>query len=196
MRNCLDWSDDYENYNAAYDLNLAGKRAYTFMFYVYQGTSYQQERLGGYVCSPQLNKIGRKNAGYEMMRRITKGTLIMHNVNGKIVAMSVAECDCYEAKQPHKFNNGTIEGYKVDVDYYDFEVPISVKQHANCLKEHYVKDSAFTVEGRGKQLYMCKIANEHAKFFLELAINNQTDTNLIEHLTQAIIKLDVEELNS
>lgn len=43
------------------------------IFYVFQGETYNEESSGGYVWSPQLNKSGRKNAGYTMMTQVKKG---------------------------------------------------------------------------------------------------------------------------
>ena len=59
-----------------------------------------EERTCGYVWSPQLNRSGGKNAGYTMMTSIRKGDFILHNSNSKIVSISIAKSDCYEANQP------------------------------------------------------------------------------------------------
>ena len=39
------------------------------VYYVFQGMTYDNERTGGYVWSPQLAKGGRKNAGYDRMTK-------------------------------------------------------------------------------------------------------------------------------
>ena len=70
------------------------------VFYVFQGETYNEERVGGYVWSPKLNKSGGKNAGYTMMTNIRKGDFILHNSNGKIMSLSIAKDDCHEANQP------------------------------------------------------------------------------------------------
>lgn len=67
------------------------------VYYVFQGETYDEERAGEYVWSPQLNKSGGKNVGYTMMTNIHKGDFILHNSNGKIVSISVAKDDYYEA---------------------------------------------------------------------------------------------------
>ena len=57
------------------------------VYYVYQGETYEEERKGGYVWSPKFTKSGGKNAGYTMMTFIKKGDFILHNSNGKIMAI-------------------------------------------------------------------------------------------------------------
>ncbi len=81
------------------------------VYYVFQGETYAEERAGGYVWSPQLNKSGGKNAGYTMMTNIRKGDFILHNANGKVVSISVAKDDYYEAIQPHELALDQLESY-------------------------------------------------------------------------------------
>ena len=66
------------------------------VFYVFQGETYDHERRGGYVWSPKLARGGRRNAGYAMMSNVRKGDFILHNSNGKIMAISIAKTDCYD----------------------------------------------------------------------------------------------------
>ena len=166
------------------------------IFYVHQGQTYREERTGGYVWSPQLNKGGWKNAGYTTMTEIRKGDYILHSVNGKIMAISVADSDCYEANQPKEleaaettvdWNN---DGYRVDTHYYDFDNPLNITEHSEWLRENYINLSAFDVNGRGKQQYMCNLAYEHADFILKIAIERQSDTNVRSVLENALASLN------
>ena len=165
------------------------------IFYVHQGETYNEERAGGYVWAPQLNKKGGKNIGYTTMTKIHKGDFILHSVNGKVMALSIAECDCYEANQPHELSvadttvNWNYIGYRVDTYYYDFDTPVDLIDCYDWLKEHYVKGSAFTIKGKGKQQYMCNLANEHATFILGIAIKKQNDTRVINALKKALLEV-------
>ena len=155
------------------------------IFYVFQGETYEQERAGQNVWSPQLERRGHKNAGYTMMTNIKKGDYILHNSNGKIMAISKAKVDCYIAKQPKELSQAETsviwndEGYRVDTEYIDFDVPIIVTNYKEWLKEHAIPCSAFTVKGVGKLQYMCSLADEHAIFLLERAISLQRDKELL-----------------
>ena len=63
-----------------------------------------------------------------MMTSILKGDFILHNSNGKIVSMSIAKSDCYDANQPLELSmvDTSVEwddkGYRIDTDYFDFEL--------------------------------------------------------------------------
>lgn len=63
-----------------------------------------------------------------MMTSILKGDFILHNSNGKIVSMSIAKSDCYDANQPLELSmvDTSVEwddkGYRIDTDYFDFDL--------------------------------------------------------------------------
>ncbi|MBR3663944.1 MAG: hypothetical protein IKN64_04725 [Desulfovibrio sp.] len=120
------------------------------VYYVFQGETYKDERIGGYVWSPQLNKSGRNNAGYTMMKNIRKGDFILHNSNRKIVSISIAKNDYYEANQPIELYTANTsikwshKGFRVDSDYCDLDVPVIVTNYKQWLADHYIEGSAFT----------------------------------------------------
>ena len=165
------------------------------VYYVFQGETYNEERTGGYVWSPQLNKNGGKNAGYTMMTNIRKGDFILHNSNGKIMSISVTKDDYYEANQPRELLVADTsvkwddEGYRVDTEYFDFDVPVLATNHKQWLADHYIEGSAFTRTGTGKQQYMCHLADEHAIFLLETAITLQKDKDVLAHLKDALAEI-------
>ena len=165
------------------------------VFYVFQGETYDQERPGGYVWAPKLNRNGGKNAGYSMMTNIRKGDFILHNVTGKVVSISIAQTDYYEAKEPHELvvADTSVDwdeaGYRVDTDYFDFDVPLLTITDKEWLEEHYIEGSAFTRAGRGKQQYMCHLADEHAIFLLEKAIKLQRNSDVLKHLKAALAEI-------
>ena len=64
------------------------------LFFVNQGATYKEERMGSYLWAPKLDKSGHKNCGYELMKEIHKGDFILNNADGKIVAISIANEDC------------------------------------------------------------------------------------------------------
>lgn len=162
------------------------------VYYVYQGETFDEERSGGYVWSPKLTKNGKKNAGYTMMTNVKKGDFILHNSNGKIMAVSIAKADCKDGKQPKELAdaNTTIswdnDGYRIDTEYYDMDVPLQVTNHKQWLSDHYKEGSAFTVKGTGKQQYMCSIDDEQAVYLMENAIKLQSDENTIKMLKAAL----------
>ena len=162
------------------------------IFYVYQGDTYKIERDGGYVWSPQLDKNGHRNSGYSKMMEIKKDDFILHNCNGKIMAISIAENDCYRSDQPLELVNANTvttwntDGYRIDTKYYEFDTPFLVTEYKEWLKVHFEKYSAFTVNGTGKQQYMCSINETQALFLIKKAISKQSDYQIINILKAAI----------
>lgn len=161
------------------------------VYYVFQGETYNEEFYGGYVWSPQYAKGYRKNAGYEMMKKIRKGDFILHNSNGMLRAISIAKTDCYGADQPEELKNANTiyewndSGYRIDTEYYPFDMYVDMTNYQGWLSDHYHQDSAFTIYGRGKQQYMCHLSDDHALFILKEAIAAQRGEKLLQVLTAA-----------
>lgn len=165
------------------------------VFYVFQGVTYEKEKAGGYVWSPQLTKNGKKNAGFSNMTKIKKDDFILHNQNGKVVAISVALSDCEEVEQPSELMVGdganlwSKEGYRVAVSYYPFDIELETIDFREWLIKNHKKNSAFTVKGKGKQQYMCTLAEEHAVYILEKAIDIQKNNATLIHLNTALTEI-------
>jgi hypothetical protein len=62
-------------------------------FYVYQNKTYYEEKRGGFLWSPKYAKGWSLNAGYETMKQVRQGDLILHSCQGEIVAISIAAKD-------------------------------------------------------------------------------------------------------
>ena len=60
-------------------------------FWVYQNKTFFEEANGGFLWSPKYAKDGKKNPGYEAMKEVHKGDIILHSYMGRIVAISKAK---------------------------------------------------------------------------------------------------------
>lgn len=167
------------------------------VFYVYQGSTFNEEFKGGFVWSPKLNKNGGENRGFSTMTKIKKGDFIIHHCNGEIRAISLAKTDCYDSNKPsYKVGAGNSwdnDGYRVDCDYKLLDNPIKLAEHKNWLKEHYSEESAFTRLGTGKQQYMCTITEQHALYLLKEAIKLQSTKETRKILNDALIDIREDE---
>src|SRR5699024_12747289 len=129
------------------------------IFYVFQGVTYELEKEGGYVWSPQLTKNGKKNSGYSNMMKIKKGNFILHNQSGKVVAISVARGNYKIIDRPSEFDQSETadlwnkEGYLVKLKYYPVDEDLNRADFRQWLIDKYKKNSAFAVIGRIKQRY-------------------------------------------
>lgn len=166
------------------------------IFYVYQGDTYKEERSGGYVWLPKLNTSGSKNIGYEMMTNVKKGDFIIHHCNGKIVAISVAKTNCYDSIKPSELSiprasiDWNDEGYRIDTIYFDMDVPLIVTEHKAWLAANYKKGSAFTINGTGKQQYMCSIDNQQASYLLKKTLKLQKSEAVKDIIKSALVDIN------
>ncbi|MCI2899070.1 HNH endonuclease [Staphylococcus hominis] len=160
------------------------------IFYVYQGETYFDERDGGFLWSPKLNESGHQNSGYNMMTNIKKGDFILHHHEGKLMAISIAQTDYFEAEKPvYQNNKGASwnnDGYRINTYYNEFPTPIKMGDHKKWLASHHKENSAFTRQGMGKQQYMCSIDDEHAFYLLKEAIKFNKNTQVIKYLNNAL----------
>ena len=125
------------------------------------------------------------------MTEINKGDFIIHSEDSHIRAISVAKTDCYEAEQPNElytasdgsWNN---EGYRIDCEYFVLENQLNIKAEKSWLASHHDDKSAFDVNGKCKQQYMCSISDEHAIYLLEKALESQNSRTLKGVLQSAL----------
>lgn len=154
------------------------------IFYVCQNQTYKQESKGQYLWSPQKAKDGTNNAGYKNMSSVKKGDIIFHGARQTTYAISIAQADCYIANQPLEISEVVNEsqwnndGYRVDSKYFLLSNPVNMRSLFGWFKSHYKKNSAFTVTGECKQLYLNILDVEHAKFIINKSLDMEQDINV------------------
>lgn len=168
------------------------------VFLVNQGKTWKQERAGGFLWSPQIDKAGHNNAGYMLMRSVQKGDYILHNKGGAIAAISIAQTDCYDAMQPEKVreNSGGYDwndiGFRVDTEYYDFGVPVPTADLALWSKLHPHEGSCFQVDGKLKLRYLCNVAEEDARHIIAEALKGEHDPTVKTVLYDALSSFNID----
>lgn len=171
------------------------------LFYVFQSTNYQEEKNANIVFSPQRRSDNIKNIGYSNMTLIKKGDYIFHHANSYLRAISKTTDDCKESNMPIQLNE-TNEiwnrpAYLVNTQYYELEKPLLIKNYRKWIIDNYYKNGPFDMMGRGRQLYMTILPIQFALFFLEEAIKQQHNLQVIEFLTELkneIINIEAENI--
>lgn len=148
------------------------KRQY---FFVFQNESFDEEYKGGYLWAPQYGNSGRRVSHWEQMKNVRKGDLIIHSYIKKIVAVSIAKTDVYEADRPSELpNQWETEGWKVDTEYYLINNPIVTSDHMDVLmKLQPAIDAPFNRIGRGNTGYLFKASKEMAEYILKESVSIQ-----------------------
>ena len=161
------------------------------IFLVNQTKTYKFERDGNYLWAPKLDKNGHRNRGYDLMKDVRKGDFILHNSGGKISAISVVQEDCKSANKPEEIRKAKIDydwsddGWIVKTEYYEFDEAIPTSDLREWVKENNTGGSAFQIDGKLLQRYLCNLSILHADYIIETAINLQEEEEVIRVLNLA-----------
>lgn len=169
------------------------------IYLVNQGKTWKQERAGGFLWSPQVDKAGHQNAGYALMQNVKKGDYILHNKGGQIAAISIAKANCYAAIQPEEVreNSGTYDwddcGFRIDTEYYDFTVPLLNSDLAQWSKLHPQANSCFQSDGKLKLRYLCNVAEPDARHMINEALRLERDPQVKAVLYDAVTSIECDQ---
>ena len=135
-------------------------------FFVFQNKTFDKEFHGGYLWAPKGRFSHWKN-----MCNIKKGDIIFHSNHKKIVAVSIATSDCYEANQPKELQIEEMwenDGWKVNCNYYLMKEPIITSDYMqDILKIQPTKYAPFNTLGRGNTGYLFDCSVKMAELFLD-----------------------------
>ena len=141
-------------------------------YIVMQGQTYHEEKEMGIIWSQQQDKGGSTPHSWERMKEVQKDDRIFHYVKGYITAISVAKGAYRTAPRPEQLSTQpgwNEEGFLVETNYHELDVPLSVKEHFPCILPLLpVKYSAFQEDGNGNQGYLYPCNEKLAIQFLEL----------------------------
>ena len=148
---------------------------------VYQGTSFERARKGGYLWAPKAGKNGQTPAHWKNMERVRPGDLIFSAFNGALRAVSEASQPAYTAPVPDarddQFWAG--DGWRLDVAYSDLPKPMFfVEWVPAVLGEMPTIHSPFTSAGRPNQGYLYELPNSVGEYIATLARDQGVD---LEH---------------
>ena len=115
---------------------------------------FLDENKGGFLWSPQYRTDGRKHPGYETMKEVKAGDIIIHSTLSAIFAISRAKTDCYPSQNPGgAFSNYGPNGYGkeqylCDVSYQlaDYIFEKLYKSQKNILDWKNIKKFAGILE--------------------------------------------------
>ncbi|MDP4549779.1 HNH endonuclease [Alkalihalobacillus macyae] len=140
-------------------------------FIVMQGDTYQEEKDACVIWSPKEDKSGNEPHSWKRLKEVHAGDQLFHYVRGNIVAVSIVKKDCKEAHKPSTLLNHhkTTNGYLVQLEYYELDIPVNVKEH---FQEIYpllpLKYAPFQNDANGNPGYLYPCNEELAIKLLEL----------------------------
>lgn len=166
-------------------------------YFVFQNKSFEHEHKGGYLWAPKSTENGKRVSHWESMKGVKKGDLILHSVNKKLVAVSIAKGDCIDAQQPDEIKRERLwqdDGYMVYTEYFDLKDTIITSTHKDKILELQPKVNApFNRLGRGNTGYLFNSNKELSKYLIEEILKVQRDANttyIIESLIKRCFKYE------
>ncbi len=139
------------------------------VFWVYQNRTYYEEKAGGFLWSPKYTQNGRRHPGYETMKEVKPGDIIIHSYKTHIVAMSIAKTRCFSCDRPSlAFSDWALDGWKIECDYYVLPSPLSIRTISSELYEIQPSNGPLIASKTGKQQYLCNATKRMLDCILNL----------------------------
>lgn len=156
-------------------------------FLVFQGDTYEEEKLLSCLWAPKLDKGGNEQHHHKRLLDVNIGDQVIHLENRKIRAISKTKSKAYDCECPREFSRPAWprDGRKIDLDLTEFDTPIDVDSIFDKIKDKLLeKYSPFQEDGRGNQGYFYEIGANVFNTILNTDFNE--DTNNTESSAQNI----------
>jgi 5-methylcytosine-specific restriction protein B len=99
------------------------------VWWVNQGTSYAEERDGGFIWAPLETDKKAKLAHWTRLREIADGDVVVHYAKGSVRAVGKANGSAIECPRPDELPaDWTVDGLRVEIDYRELLEPIPLDQ--------------------------------------------------------------------
>jgi len=167
-------------------------------FYVFQNQSFNEECEGEYLWAPKLSKDGKQQHHWTRLKEIKKGDVIFHGYKQHVVAVSIAKADAYVAERPGELpeENWTIDGWRVDTEYFIFPHSIAPKDYWKDIKVLQPdKYSPFDKNGSGNMGYLFPLSQELARYFLD-ATAGKKNSDMPANIESNNVDAEIESLLS
>jgi len=127
------------------------------LWWVNQGSTFRQERAGGYVWAPKVTKRGTPVGHHTAVNELRTGDLILHYKDGHVRAIGRVRANPESMSRPGDLPDDAWEddGYGCRVDYRDLTDPIALSE----LPNRQATVGPFDVNGGAKQGYLFPIDN-------------------------------------
>jgi len=157
------YPDYVQQLDALLDIGFTTERQ---LWFVCQGSSFNDEHGKKYLFAPHKNEKGMRFSYWDNMKRLKKGDIIFNYAYG-IRGISIAKENASGSTNPYSSEERQDEGTSVDIDFYPLDPIISYeefKSFSDSIKEA-TKDikSPINVNGGVKQGYLFEFNLEAAE---------------------------------
>jgi len=141
------------------------------VWWVNQNATYTEERDGGFLWAPMLNKAGRPEYHWEPMDEVREGDVVVHYNNGSLRAVSHVSAAATPAPNPFDDDAWDAAGRLVKTQYQELNEPVALASINESAR--IAQGAPFTAAGSVRQGYLFRLegdfVNELAQRFPELA---------------------------
>lgn len=141
-------------------------------YWVNCGTYYNEIAENKFLWCPAYTPGGVVPVGWKIITEVKKGDVIFCHRHGDILSIAIALIDAYPSERPiNRDDNGGVNvGYKIDVDFEEFELPVSTeefKEQFISLYNNRCNPKVFTVKKQAAQHYMAFIPDGAGALILD-----------------------------
>lgn len=169
------------------------------VYFVFQNKTYNEEYEKGYLWAPKHKKDGGETANWSLLKKVRKDDIIIHSVEQKIKAISIAKTDVYDHPKPDELGESwETNGWRIDTNYINIANPIITKNHKNQIYDLQPEESGpFSKTKRGKQGYLYKgnhkLLNYILKESLNLIGNDELNSRKDKLIQEVLIAEDLDD---
>ena len=129
------------------------------VWWVNQGQTYEQERVGGFLWAPQRTKAGHGVSHHTDMAKLVVGDVVVSYANKFIRALSTVSRATVEQNRPSELPDDTRgrEGFLARLDYFELASPIALSEIDTELR--VPESGPFTKTGSVTQGYLYRLGD-------------------------------------
>jgi len=150
-------------------------------WWVFQNSTYTEEKGGGFLWAPKEGKKGKTPFHWKNMEKIENGDIVFSAYQQQVVAVSTVESTAYDYLKPFTDTENTWEtdGNKVDLNYRELSSPLPMDSLSDNIKDLLNVDyGPLNRNGTGNQGYLFSLSDEVGNKLLSLVKqSNQIDIN-------------------
>lgn len=145
---------------------------HAMVYLVFQGDTYNEERIGQFIWAPKFTKDGRTMHHWDRLLDVKEDDIIFHCSDGYIQALSRVKAACEDSARPDHttgdWTNWEKDGRKVDCEYHVLKYPLKYGAHKEKILEYCnVKYAPFDKYGNGNMGYLYNLNQRLAAYFIQ-----------------------------
>lgn len=122
------------------------------VWWVNQGTTFEEEKEGGYIWAPLKDKSGHARYSYTCLQEMKEGDVVLHNAGNTIryVSRVVGQPRRQGRPSASKYMKWETEGTLVELEYHELSPQVSINSLSEVISRIKIDRGPFEKAGRVK----------------------------------------------